>query len=88
MVDWETECRAAWDRMKQLQARIKELEMEVEAIVSENERLSEGGCRRDCRKREEMCQSFAYYLCKNRQSLRPPTAKVLKDMYAEWKKDQ
>ena len=33
MVDWETECRAAWDRMKQLQARIKELESMYEAAL-------------------------------------------------------
>ena len=76
------------DTMEGMKARIKELEMEVEAIVSENERLNEGGCRRDCRKRKEYCQSFAYYVCKNRKSLMTPTAKVLKDMYADWNKDQ
>jgi hypothetical protein len=31
MVDWETECRAAWDQMKKKQAHIKKLEAEVRA---------------------------------------------------------
>ena len=64
----------AADEIETLNARIKELE--------------DGSCRYNCRKRKEYCQSFAYYLYKNRQSLRPPTAQVLDDMYDDWKKDQ
>ena len=88
--------------IEQLHARIKELEDENEhqdAVITsvalirldleaENRRLNDGGCRYNCRKRKEMCQSFAYHVCKHRKSLMTPTAKVLKDMYADWNKDQ
>ena len=60
--------------MESMKARIKELE--------------DGSCRYNCVKRKEMCQSFAYHVCKHRKSLMTPTAKVLKDMYADWNKDQ
>ena len=88
--------------LKEAVVRIKELKDENEhqdAVITsvalirldleaENRRLNDGGCRRDCRKRKEMCQSFAYHVCKHRKSLMTPSAKVLDDMYAEWKKDQ
>ena len=60
--------------IEQLHARIKELE--------------DGSCRYNCVKRKEMCQSFAYHVCKHRKSLMTPPAKVLDDMYADWKQDQ
>ena len=60
----------------------------IEQLHDRIHELEDGSCRYNCRKRKEMCQSFAYYLCKNRQSLRPPTAEVLDDMYDDWMKDQ
>ena len=64
----------AEDECKEAAARIEELEL--------------GSCRYNCRKRKESCQSFAYYVCKNRKSLMTPTAKALDDMYAEWQKHE
>ena len=72
-VDGDTFDQSA-DETDRLEARIKELE--------------DGSCRYNCVKRKEMCQSFAYHVCKHRKSLMTPTAKVLKDMYADWNKDQ
>ena len=66
----------------------KELEANLKEAVVRIKELEDGSCRYNCRKRKEYCQSFAYYLYKNRQSLRPPTAQVLDDMYDDWKKDQ
>ena len=61
---------------------------DVEKLKARIKELEDGSCRFNCVKRKEYCQSFAYYVCKNRKSLMTPTAKVLKDMYADWNKDQ
>jgi len=63
-------------------------QMEIRHLKDRIKELEDGSCRFNCRKRKESCQSFAYYVCKNRKSLMTPTAKVLDDMYAAWKKDE